>query len=268
MERNYLYESPYGREIGKWIKKAYEESRKDNCMVIGLIPSRTDTLWFHNYIMKANEIRFVKGRLKFLKDGMEISSATFPSIVVVWKKELNIGEQPKISTYFKDIEEKYDEDEILNKKKVKKMIVEIKIDKIKDNIVSLNLIYIPYGKITLTKTKEIDLKKGQTLIINKLDKMYPFKVIEKPIKEVSKYELEEDTILKELEKLKREKAKKSLRKEKKARFIKCILEGNNLVSTDKCRGKLGSKKCSNFKNGICKLREPKQQSLAGFVKNG
>ena len=41
---------PYGREIGKWVKKCYEESRKDNTTVVMLIPSRTDTRWFHNYI--------------------------------------------------------------------------------------------------------------------------------------------------------------------------------------------------------------------------
>lgn len=58
---------PYGREIGKWVKKAYEESKKENTIVVMLIPSRTDTRWFHNYIYRKKnvEIRFIKGRLKF-----------------------------------------------------------------------------------------------------------------------------------------------------------------------------------------------------------
>lgn len=72
---------PYGRQIGKWCKKAYEESKK-GCLVVMLIPSRTDTQWWHNYIMKADEIRFIKGRLKF--KGAK-NSAPFPSAIVVFK---------------------------------------------------------------------------------------------------------------------------------------------------------------------------------------
>lgn len=72
---------PYGREIPKWCKKAYEESLK-GCLVVMLIPSRTDTRWWHNYIMKADEIRFIKGRLKF--KGAK-NSAPFPSCIVVFR---------------------------------------------------------------------------------------------------------------------------------------------------------------------------------------
>lgn len=73
---------PYGREIGKWVEKAYMESKKDNTTVVMLIPSRTDTKWFHQYIYNvAKEIRFIKGRLKF---GGSKNSAPFPSMVVVF----------------------------------------------------------------------------------------------------------------------------------------------------------------------------------------
>lgn len=83
---------PYGRAIADWIRKAYEESRAGTT-VVALIPSRTDTRYWHEYVMKATEIRFVKGRLKF-GDGR--NSAPFPSAVVVWR---GIGEgYPKIST--------------------------------------------------------------------------------------------------------------------------------------------------------------------------
>lgn len=71
---------PYGREIGKWLKKAYEESL-DGITIVCLIPSRTDTKWWHEYVMKATEIRFIRGRLKF--DGQK-NSAPFPSAVVVF----------------------------------------------------------------------------------------------------------------------------------------------------------------------------------------
>ena len=74
---------PYGRKIGHWIQKAYEEGEKSNTRVVALIPARTDTKYWHNYCMKATEIRFVKGRLKF-GQGNTKNSAPFPSAVVVF----------------------------------------------------------------------------------------------------------------------------------------------------------------------------------------
>ena len=72
---------PYGREIKKWVKKAYEESLKGT-VVVCLIPARTDTSYWHEYIFeKACEIRFVKGRIKF---GDSDQGAPFPSAVVVF----------------------------------------------------------------------------------------------------------------------------------------------------------------------------------------
>lgn len=67
---------PYGREIGKWVKKAYE-SEKTVC----LLPARTDTKWFHDYIYGKAEIEFIKGRLKF---GDSKNSAPFPSMIVIY----------------------------------------------------------------------------------------------------------------------------------------------------------------------------------------
>lgn len=71
---------PYGREIPKWIAKGYEEYQKGKTVVF-LIPSRTDTQWWHKFVMKADEIRFIKGRLKF--DDQE-NSAPFPSAIVIF----------------------------------------------------------------------------------------------------------------------------------------------------------------------------------------
>lgn len=70
---------PYGRDIGKWIRKAYLESHKENVSVVCLIPARTDTMWWHEYVMKAWKVWFIKGRIKFVgaKEG-----APFPSCVV------------------------------------------------------------------------------------------------------------------------------------------------------------------------------------------
>jgi site-specific DNA-methyltransferase (adenine-specific) len=71
---------PYGREIGKWMEKAYKESF-NNSVVVCLVPARTDTRWWHDYAMKG-EIRFIKGRLKF---GNSKNSAPFPSAIVIFK---------------------------------------------------------------------------------------------------------------------------------------------------------------------------------------
>lgn len=73
---------PYGREIGKWVKKAYEESRK-GCLVVALLPARTDTRWFHECIYNQASVSysFIRGRLKF---GDSRNSAPFPSMVVVF----------------------------------------------------------------------------------------------------------------------------------------------------------------------------------------
>lgn len=71
---------PYGREIGRWMKKAYESSRQ-GATVVCLVPSRTDTKWWHDYAMKG-QITFIKGRLKF---GDSKNSAPFPSAVIVFE---------------------------------------------------------------------------------------------------------------------------------------------------------------------------------------
>ena len=77
---------PYGREIGKWVEKAYKESLK-GAVVVCLIPARTDTRYWHNYIFPyAKDIRFLKGRLKFVKGNKIGDAAPFPSAVVIFKK--------------------------------------------------------------------------------------------------------------------------------------------------------------------------------------
>lgn len=74
---------PYGRRLKDWVKKAHEEGQKQDTVVVMLIPARTDTAYWHDYVMKADEIRFVRGRIKF---GDETNSAPFPSAVVVFRQ--------------------------------------------------------------------------------------------------------------------------------------------------------------------------------------
>lgn len=74
---------PYGKEIVDWVKKCNQEVFDGGCeLAVMLVPARTDTRWFHDYIYHQAEIRFVKGRLKF---GDSNNSAPFPSMVVIFR---------------------------------------------------------------------------------------------------------------------------------------------------------------------------------------
>lgn len=72
---------PYGRDVWQWVRKALFASI-EGATVVMLLPARTDTKWFHDYIYKRAEIRFLKGRLKF---GNSKNSAPFPSMIVVFR---------------------------------------------------------------------------------------------------------------------------------------------------------------------------------------
>jgi site-specific DNA-methyltransferase (adenine-specific) len=76
---------PYGREIVDWVRKSAEEASK-GAVIVMLIPARTDTRWFHDYIYNKAEIRFLKGRIKFLQGGKQKDAAPFPTMLVIFKK--------------------------------------------------------------------------------------------------------------------------------------------------------------------------------------
>ena len=73
---------PYGREMSKWIRKSAEHGQSGGGVAVMLIPARTDTKAFHDYIYGKAEIRFLKGRLKF---GQAKHGAPFPSMIVVFR---------------------------------------------------------------------------------------------------------------------------------------------------------------------------------------
>lgn len=77
---------PYD-ELSKWIKKGYNESLKGN-IVVFLIPARTDTQAFHEYLYPYAEIRFIKGRLKFSDSK---NPAPFPSMICILYGSLYIS---------------------------------------------------------------------------------------------------------------------------------------------------------------------------------
>lgn len=80
---------PYGKDIIQWVKKASEESARHNITVVMLLPARTDTRFFHDYIYnKPNvEVRFIRGGLKFLTSVQDVpNTAPFPSMLVIFNK--------------------------------------------------------------------------------------------------------------------------------------------------------------------------------------
>lgn len=82
---------PYGKSISKWMKKAFEESQR-GALVVSLIPSRTDTRWWHEWVMKSAEVRFISGRVNFsnqsAKGQNSKQSAPFPSCIAIYFPEL------------------------------------------------------------------------------------------------------------------------------------------------------------------------------------
>ena len=85
-ERNFV-NPPYD-QILKWMKKAFQESQKGKLVVV-LAPARTDARWFHEIALPhAKEIRFIRGRLKFIdpKTNKERAPAPFPSVLVIFDK--------------------------------------------------------------------------------------------------------------------------------------------------------------------------------------
>lgn len=76
---------PYGREIPAWTRKARAEVER-GALVVGLLPASTDLAWWHEDVLAAGaEIRFVRGRIRFLMDGRRWANAFMPSVIVVWR---------------------------------------------------------------------------------------------------------------------------------------------------------------------------------------
>ena len=77
---------PYGREISAWVKKGYEESRKDyNDFVLMLLPARTDTKWWWDWVKDKSTLFWIKGRVKF---GEHNVGAPFPSVLALYTKDI------------------------------------------------------------------------------------------------------------------------------------------------------------------------------------
>ncbi|MEX3655273.1 phage N-6-adenine-methyltransferase [Mycolicibacterium fortuitum] len=100
---------PYGRAIGQWVAKAHAESRK-GATVVCLIPARTDTTYWHEYVMQAAEVRFIRGRLNFANARQDNRKATgeskahnapFPSVIVIFRPGWDLR-RPSMSAVNRD----------------------------------------------------------------------------------------------------------------------------------------------------------------------
>lgn len=88
-EETVFVNPPYGREIKHWVEKSYKEFLK-GATVVMLIPARTDTKYWHEYIFDKAEVRFIQGRIKFLQNGEAKQAAPFPSAIIVFSDNAKI----------------------------------------------------------------------------------------------------------------------------------------------------------------------------------
>jgi phage N-6-adenine-methyltransferase len=88
---------PYGRNIGEWVKKAHDAARDGKTIVVLLVPARTDTRWWQDYIYHdADEVLFCRGRLKFTDNGVPRKEcAPFPSALVRFGGSLASCQAPR-----------------------------------------------------------------------------------------------------------------------------------------------------------------------------
>jgi phage N-6-adenine-methyltransferase len=75
---------PYGREVYAWTRKAREEAA-NGALVVGLLPASTDLKWWHEDVIGHAEVRYIRGRVRFLTDGPYRASGFFASVIVIWR---------------------------------------------------------------------------------------------------------------------------------------------------------------------------------------
>lgn len=84
---------PYGNRISLWVAKAHEEAYSANATVVALLPARTDTRWWRLWVMKAEEIRLLPGRLRFVGAP---HPAPFPSCIAIWPEGGSRRKEPRV----------------------------------------------------------------------------------------------------------------------------------------------------------------------------
>jgi phage N-6-adenine-methyltransferase len=75
---------PYGREVYAWTRKAALEQQA-GALIVGLLPASTDLAWWHDDVIGRAEVRYLRGRVRFLTDGPYRASGFFASVVTIWR---------------------------------------------------------------------------------------------------------------------------------------------------------------------------------------
>lgn len=76
---------PYGREIYAWTRKA-RCAAELGALVVALLPASTDLAWWHDDVLRARaEVRYIRGRVRFITGGPYRSSGFFASVIVIWR---------------------------------------------------------------------------------------------------------------------------------------------------------------------------------------
>lgn len=75
---------PYGREVYAWTRKAREEAQR-GALVVGLLPASTDLKWWHEDIVGHAEVRYLRGRVRYITGGPYRASGFFASVIVIWR---------------------------------------------------------------------------------------------------------------------------------------------------------------------------------------
>lgn len=83
-EHRVFMNPPYGREVYAWTRKAKTEAAL-GALVVGLLPASTDLAWFHDDVIGHAEIRYIRGRVRFLTDGPYRASSFYGSVVAIWR---------------------------------------------------------------------------------------------------------------------------------------------------------------------------------------
>ncbi len=86
---------PYGREISAWMKKAFE-SALSGALVVALVPNRSNAPWWHDYVMHADEIRFIRKKVPFV--GTKKGVPFFGSVIVVFRRK-GTRQKPAVSSW-------------------------------------------------------------------------------------------------------------------------------------------------------------------------
>lgn len=99
-KETFFMNPPYSK-VEKFMKKAYYQHLKHGIDGLILVFAKTDTKWWHSFVEDKAEIHFIKGRIKFFKDGYETrNSAPYPSCFLIYRLERTLKLNTNNQNYF------------------------------------------------------------------------------------------------------------------------------------------------------------------------